>query len=121
MAHVCSYVKRKEWCPWHMNNNEHFEDVIFTDECTVQLDHHGQLCFYKKGEAYALKQRPKHHADIYLWGEISTRRTIRAIMLLGTINAIKYGKIDTGLVSFVTFQAKTSLVRTYRKSGNVRG
>ena len=38
-------IKRKEWCQQQLDNDEQFEDVIFTDECTVQLDHHGRLCF----------------------------------------------------------------------------
>jgi len=65
-------IKRKQWCQQQINNNEEFEDVIFTDECTVQLDHHGRLCFRKEREGRALKQCPKHPAKIHLWGGIST-------------------------------------------------
>ena len=38
-------MKRKEWCKMQIKQKEQFDDVIFTDECTVQLDHHGRLCF----------------------------------------------------------------------------
>ena len=31
-------IKRKEWCQHQLDNNEQFENVVFTDECTVQLD-----------------------------------------------------------------------------------
>lgn len=41
-------IKRKEWCQQQLDNNEQFEDIIFTDEYTVQLDHHGRLCFRKE-------------------------------------------------------------------------
>lgn len=34
-------VKRKEWCEQQLANKEDFRDVIFCDECTVQLEHHG--------------------------------------------------------------------------------
>ena len=30
-------VKRKEWCQKLIDNRENFENIIFTDECTVQL------------------------------------------------------------------------------------
>lgn len=36
-------VKRKEWCQKQIDNKEDFENVIFTDECTVQLDHNNHV------------------------------------------------------------------------------
>lgn len=72
------------------------------DECTVQLDHHGRLCFRKEKEPRALKQRPKHPAKVHIWGGISTRGATKIIMFSGIMNAIKYGKIiEAGLVPFV--------------------
>lgn len=59
-------MKRKEWFQKQLDNNEQFEDVIFTDECTAQLDHHGRLCFQKVKEPGALKQWPKHPTKIHL-------------------------------------------------------
>ena len=49
-------VKRKAWCQKQLDNNKQFNDVIFSDKCTVQLDHHGRLCFRKKKEPRVLKQ-----------------------------------------------------------------
>ena len=40
--------KRLEWCK--RMENEGFTDVVWTDECSVQLDNHGRLCFRKKGQ-----------------------------------------------------------------------
>lgn len=95
-------LKRKKWCQEQIKNKERFDDVIFTDECSVQLDHHGRLCFRKEKQPRALKQRAKHPAKIHLWGGISTRGATRLVMFKGTMNAIKYGKIvETGLVPFV--------------------
>ena len=86
-------VKRKEWCQKQIDNKEDFENVIFTDECTVQLDHHGWLSFRKEKEPRALKQRPKHPAKIHIWGGISVRGPTRIITFTGNMNAIRYGKI----------------------------
>ena len=107
--HYCQLIrdpnklKRKDWCQQQLDNNEQFENVIFTDECTVQLDHHGRLCFRKEKECRVLKQRPKHPAKVHIWGGISMRGATRIIMFNGIMNAIRFGKIvEAGLVPFVT-------------------
>ena len=47
--------KRLEWT---LNNqSENFEDVIFTDECTVQMETHRRFCCRKQGEAPRPKPR----------------------------------------------------------------
>ena len=85
-----------------IKRKEQFDDVIFTDECTVQLDHHGRLCFRKEKEPHGLKQRPKHPTKIHVCGGISKRGATRIIMFNGIMNAIKFGKIiESGLVPFV--------------------
>ena len=95
-------VKRKAWCQKQLDNSEQFHDVIFTDECTVQLDHHGRLCFRKKKEPRVLKQRPKHPPKVHIWGGISMRGATRLVMFTGNMNAIRYGKIiEASLVPFV--------------------
>ena len=38
-----------------LEDEEKFEDVVFTDECKVQQDNHGRLCFRKKKEPRKLK------------------------------------------------------------------
>ena len=44
-------VKRREWAIQHAADD--FKDVIWTDECTVQLQNHRRFCCHKLG------QRPK--------------------------------------------------------------
>ena len=76
--------------------------MVFTDECTVQLDHHGRLCFRKQEQPRTLKQRPKHPAKVHIWGGISMRGATRLVMFTGTMNAVKYGQIlEIGLVPFM--------------------
>ena len=108
-------IKRKEWCQQQLDNDEQFEDVIFTDECTIQLDHHGRLCFRKEKAPQILKQRAKHLAKIHIWKGISMRGATHLIMFKGNMNAIRYDKIvEAGLVSFVkrVFQMVTGVNRT---------
>ena len=48
-------VKRLNWARDHMDDD--FEDVIFTDECTVQLETHRRFCCRKRGQAPKPKPR----------------------------------------------------------------
>ena len=77
------------WCKVQLDNKEKFEKLVFTDECTVQLDHHGRLCFRKQEQPRALKQRPKYPAKVHIWGGISMRGATRLVMFTGTMNAVK--------------------------------
>ena len=101
--HYCQLIrevnklKRKEWCQNQIDNDEKFRNVVFTDECTVQLDHHGRLCFRKEREPRVLKQRPKHPAKVHIWGGIS------AVLFTGIMNAQRYAKLlEKGLIPFIT-------------------
>ena len=46
-------VKRKEWAERHLD--ETFDDVVWTDECTIQLETHRRFSCHKRGE----QPRPK--------------------------------------------------------------
>ena len=65
-------VKRLVWCLEQLRVKENFTNVIFSDECTIQLEHHGRLCFRKRRQPRKLKQRPKHPAKLHIWGAISS-------------------------------------------------
>ena len=96
-------LKRIEWCQKQIDNNEKFENVLFTDECTVQLDHHGRLCFRQEGEPRVLKPRPKHPTKVHIWGGISARGATRIVMFTGIMNAQRYTQIlDKGLIPFLS-------------------
>ena len=48
-------AKRLQWAQDHMQDN--FDDVIWTDECSVQLETHKRFCCRKQGEAPRPKPR----------------------------------------------------------------
>ena len=96
-------VKRKDWGQQQIDMKEKFDNVIFTDECTVQLNHLGRLCFRKERQPRKLKQRPKHPSKINIWDGISVRGVTRIIMITGIMDAPKYVKIlEISLVHFIT-------------------
>lgn len=47
--------KRLDWARLHLADS--FEDVIWTDECTVQMESHRRFCCRKRGEAPRPKPR----------------------------------------------------------------
>ena len=49
----------------------YFDNVIFNDECSVQLDCHGRLCFWKRNQPRKMKPRPKHPIKVHIWGGIT--------------------------------------------------
>ena len=65
--------KRLEWCREMISTNENFDNVVFTDECSVQLDSHGRLCFRLRGEPRRLKPKPKHPVKVHVWAGISRK------------------------------------------------
>ena len=54
MVRDVNKVKRLEFA---RKTNEKFDDVIFTEECSVQLTSHRRFCCHKKGEKPKLKPR----------------------------------------------------------------
>ena len=50
-------VKRLEWARQYLNDN--FDNVVWTDECSVQLESHKRFCCRKQGEPPRLKPRYK--------------------------------------------------------------
>ena len=63
--------KRLEWCQKMIDTNEQFNDVMFTDESSVQLETHRKRCYRKKRTPRKLKPRPKHPLKVHIWGGIS--------------------------------------------------
>ena len=43
-------VNKEQWLTWRKERiaEDTFQDVIWSGECSVQLDYHGRLCFRKK-------------------------------------------------------------------------
>ena len=90
------------WCKEQVRVNEQFTDVIFTDECTVQLEQHSRLCFRKRHQPRVLKQRAKHPVKIHIWGGISTRGATDIIMFTGIMDAQRLSAVlEVGLLPFI--------------------
>lgn len=88
-------AKRLEWCKERLANSEQFDNVIFTDEFTIQLDEHRTKSYRKKGAARKLKCKHKHLVKIHVWAGISKRGAMKIVMFDGILTAVRYADILT--------------------------
>ena len=106
--HYCQLIreankpKRVEWCRKCIDDDERFTNVIWTDECSVQLDPHRKQVSRRRGLAKPLKPRPKHPQKIHIWGGISMKGATSLVMFGGILNATRYALIlEKGLLPFI--------------------
>jgi len=78
-------IKRLEFAL--ANSNDTFEDVIWSDESTIQLETHRRRCYRKRGEKPHLKPRPKHPIKVHVWAGISKKGATGICIFEGTMDA----------------------------------
>ena len=78
-------AKRLEWAT--NNKDMLFDDVIYTDETTVQMESHRRLCSYKRGQKPRYKPKPKHPLKLHVWAGISFRGPTILCIFEGKMNA----------------------------------
>ena len=93
-------TKRLDWCGDRIKE-ETFDNVIFSDESTFQLEYHRRKNFCKKTTPRKLKYRHKHPLKIHVWGGISKQGATQLVIFSGIMNATKYGDILSA--SFLPF------------------
>ena len=104
VCHVLKLNRKKRlvWCKEQLRANEEFDDIIFTDESTVQLEQHSRLCFRKQHMPRNLKQRPKHPLKVHIWGGISKRGATNVVIFTGIMNAERLATVfEAGLLPFI--------------------
>ena len=77
--------KRLEWARAHLNDN--FDDVIWSDESSIQLDCHRRYCCRKEGEKPRPKPRPEHPTKVHVWAGISKREPTGICIFEGIMDA----------------------------------
>ena len=92
-------VKRLDWCK--ANSEDNFENVIFTDECSIQMETHRRFACRRKGEAPRPKPRPKHPLKD-VWAGISLRGRTAICIFEGRMNAPLFVQIlEQTLIPFI--------------------
>ena len=77
--------KRLKWAT--ENQDTSFDNVIFTDETTVQMETHRRTCCYKRGCKPRYKPKPKHPVKVHVWAGISSHGRSRLTIFEGKMNA----------------------------------
>lgn len=88
MIREANRIKRLEWAIKHINDP--FEDVIWTDETTIQLETHKRYCCRKLGEKPRCKPRAKHPAKVHIWAGISWNGRTKLCVFKGIMTAEVY-------------------------------
>ena len=93
--------KRLMWCEKMIEENEEFNDVLFTDESSVMLETHRKKCYRRRGAPSKFKPRPKHPVKVHVWGGISKQGATAVAIFTGIMTATRYTQIlDAALLPF---------------------
>ena len=83
--------KRLDWAQQHLYDN--FEDVIWSDESSIQLETHRRYCYRKVGEPPTPKPRAKHPVKVQVWAGISATGATSICIFEGIMDAEFYTQI----------------------------
>ena len=86
-------LKRVEWCEQHFLEEENFNNVIFMDKSTVQLENYCRKCFRQRGAPRKMKYKFKHPQKVHVWGGISKRGATKIVIFQGIMTATVYRDI----------------------------
>lgn len=79
-----------------------FEDVVWTDECTLQLESHRSICFRKKDQPIRYRMRPKHPPKVNVWAGISCRGATQVVIFTDVIELkVPFARSNSYFYSFV--------------------
>ena len=102
MVREVNKVKKLEFCLKVREDKDDFENVIFTDESSVEIERSTTTRFRKVGEAYKPAPKPKHPLKVHVWGGISKHGPTELVIFEGTMDAVLYCQImETSLLPFI--------------------
>jgi len=91
LPHYCQVIKENNkwkrllWCLQQTANGEKFENVIWSDECGVMIEHKRKTC-RRAGQPRKFKPKPKHPHKVHIWGEISRKGTAPLVIFTQKFN-----------------------------------
>ena len=85
--------KRLEFAQRCLENSETFDDVIFTDESSIQMEWHGKITFHHWWEPPRQKGVAKHPYKVHVWAGISKRGATAITIFTGCMDAAFF--VDT--------------------------
>ena len=103
MIRESNQLKRLEFCNRLIDSNDALEDVIFTDETSVQLNQNVNVSYRKKSAARTMKPKPKHPLKVHVYGAISRRGPMNIVIFEGIMDAEFFttSLIESNVVPFI--------------------
>ena len=102
MVRDVNKVKRLAFAQAHPDFADTCEDCIFTDETSVQLEHHRRRCARLAGQQPRPKPKPKHPVKVHVWAGISSRGATEVCVFEGKMDRFLYIHIlDSTLLPFL--------------------
>ena len=83
MVREVNKIKRKEFAQSCLAAKDDFDNVIWSDECNVQLDWNGVLTFHRWWEPCPQKGKPKHPFKVSVRAAISKRGATELLIFTG--------------------------------------
>ena len=95
-------VKRLEYVQRVLESGDTFDNVIFSDECSVSLEQYRRTCYRKVDEPTKRKPKPKHPVKVHVWAGISRHGATKICIFDGIMDAVLFCNIlQTTLLPFV--------------------
>ena len=80
-------LKRLEFCNNLIDMNDDLNDVIFTDETSVQLNQNVNVSYREETAARIMRPKPKHPLKVHVYRAISRRGPMNIVIFEGIMNA----------------------------------
>ena len=87
---VANREKRLAFAQKCISDNDQFEDVIWTDECNVQMECNGKITFHRWWEPCPQKGKPKHPYKVCVWAAISKRGASPILVFTGIMESVYF-------------------------------
>ena len=102
-------MKRVEFARMCIDTNDDFNNVIWTDESSVQLRRHSQTMRVKIGKEIKLKPQAKHTLKVHVWAGISMRGATKICIFDQIMDASVYiGILTDHLLPFIEKKFQSS-------------
>ena len=82
--------KRLEFAEACLARKDSFDNVIWSDECSVEIQRYTKRSFRKRGEQRILRGKPKHPFKVHVWAAISKRGASDVVIFTGIMDSQFY-------------------------------
>ena len=79
--------KRLKYAIERIAAKDEFDDAMFSDECTIQMESNGKLTFRRWWEPKKFKPKPKHPFKLHVWAAISRKGPSRIVIFNGIMRS----------------------------------